>query len=201
MNSDIYEQILSKLADSNLIEYFNETAKLPSPDRSTLTKLIKTPVKIFIKDNNLCYENEDGEAICCPEIDTNVSDAGYWLSDKIPSPCFDILQGGNLRKAEEAEAFYICCIITAILKDDSFTSEIEKVISNYDFVKMDSVEANYNFVNLLIDWQDLQSVIINVIVSASKYSISDMKKDSEQFLRAGLLQEEKDALRDLALNN
>ena len=61
-------------------------------------------------------------------------------------------------------------------------------------------DTNKNFLNLLVKWQNLQSTIINIIVSAAKYSISDQKKDSEQYLKEGLLQEEKDALRDLALS-
>ena len=37
-----------------------------------------------------------------------------WLSDKIPPPSFDVDQGGNLRKAVEAEALYCCLLITSI---------------------------------------------------------------------------------------
>lgn len=200
MDQNVYEILLDRFRDSNLIEYFDVSAVTTPLDTETAIKLAKAPVEIFIDNNKLCYKNDSGDIVECPNIDTNVSDAGYWLSDKIPFPNFDIQQGGNIRKAEEAESCYICCIIAAILKDDSFTKELEDAIKGYDFTKMSSLKDNGSFSLLLREWLDLQSIVINVIVSAAKYSISDQKKDFAQFLKTGLEDQELDALRDLALD-
>lgn len=54
-----------------------------------------------------------------------------------------------------------------------------------------------SFRSILSDWQDLQSEIINIIVSACKYKISDFKKDVEKFLRDGILESEAVELRAL----
>lgn len=197
---DVYDILLSRLKGTNLIEYFDVQSTTTPVDIATATKLAKYPVQIFIEDGVLCYKNENEETVECPNFDTNVSDAGYWLSDKIPDPTFDVLQGGNLRKAEEAESCYICCIIAAILKDEVFTSELEVLFKSYDFERMIGNDDTQAFSNLLREWMDLQSIIINVIVSASKYSISNRKKDYEQFLQSGLEDQELDALRDLALD-
>ena len=64
--------------------------------------IIITPVIII---------NESGEIIKCPFIDTDVSNAGHWLSDNIPAPMFNILQLDKMRKATEAEAYYMSIII------------------------------------------------------------------------------------------
>jgi hypothetical protein len=53
------------------------------------------------------------------------------------------------------------------------------------------------FRELLNSWQDLQSVVINIIVSATKFKISFFKKDIEKFLRDGISEEEVAELRDL----
>lgn len=45
---------------------------------------------------------------------------------------------------------------------------------------MDCMPGYVNFKNLLNGWLDLQSVTINVTVSAAKYKISDLKKNKIQ---------------------
>lgn len=200
MSIDIYFKLLDDLKSrSDLIKYFDVTQTLPPVDSQQVIKLAENPTKIFIHNNNLCYKDENGDIICCPYIETNVSDAGYWLSDKIPPPSFDILQSGNLRKADESESCYICCVIASVLNDDVFLTEIKDLISTYNFNEMGDVTKGKSFNLLLVEWLDLQSVIISIIVSACKYAISSQKKDSEQFLRNGLEKAELDALRDLAL--
>lgn len=53
------------------------------------------------------------------------------------------------------------------------------------------------FRDLLISWQDLQSVIINILISACKFRISDVKKDIEKFLRDGITDLEAAELREM----
>jgi hypothetical protein len=199
MKKDIYEIMLEKLKDSNLIEYFDVASVSTQVDMQTLIKLAKHPVEIIIKDGNLCYTDDDGGASICPGFDTNVSEAGYWLSDRIPPLDFDVLQGGNFRKAKEAESCYICCVIASVLRDEAFSFELNNIIKVYDFEKMAGVNDEESFYNLLTDWSNLQSIIINVLISAAKYSISNRKKGYEQFLMNGLEEQEQVALRDISL--
>jgi hypothetical protein len=58
MQKDSIDDILLSLKDSNLIEYFSETAQLPDPDQESLIKLAQFPVVIFISDNRICYKKE-----------------------------------------------------------------------------------------------------------------------------------------------
>merc|ERR1712232_128340 len=111
----------------------------------------------------------------CPHIDSDVSDSGEWLSDHIPPPNFDIAQSGNVRKALEAESYFICSVICVVLKDEVFTSELNEVINLYDFDAMMPRNGGNTFNSLLSSWQGLQSIVINVIISAAKFSISHKK--------------------------
>ena len=95
--------------------------------------------------------------------------------------------GGNVRKWIEGEVFYICVILSGIIKDDSSNNEFDEVTKQYDFSKKSSiVESGMNYITLLESWQDLQSYKINVIVSACKFSIADQKKDAYIFLKDGI---------------
>lgn len=200
MEDNIISKMLKRLEDeTDLIKYFSTGADMPAIDNTVLNILAKEFHRLEVVDNSLCFINSEGETERCPHVDTNVSDAGYWLSDKIPMPWFDITQSGNLQRAEEAESIYICINICSIFKDDSFKDEFNEVIKAYDFNKMSPVGNSISFTELLTSWQELQSVIINVIVSACKYSISSQKKEEETFLRDGLPNSARDALRDLAL--
>ena len=141
---------------------------------------------------------KNGDRIVCPYVDANVSDSGKWLSNQIPSPNFDIAQAGNVRKAEEAEALFSCVIVSKILRHKLFEDELEGgVIVGYDFKNMSPQKGHASFIELLQSWQEIQSIVLNVIISACRYKISSQKKDIEIFLRDGLEKKEKDGLRDL----
>jgi hypothetical protein len=173
MDSQLYDSILNKFKGTDLIKYFSDNARKAPPDNSELIKLSKNVKKIFVSNNTICYVNDDGDEVKCPFVDSDVSGSGEWLSDHIPSPDFDVAQNGNVRKSDEAESYFICAIICVIIKDDAFTSELKSAIAEYDFEMMAPSTGVVSFVSLLSDWQDLQSTIINVIISAAKFSISN----------------------------
>lgn len=200
MNSQLYDSILKKLKDSDLIKYFSSNASKSPPNDSELIKLSENVKKIFLNNNIICYLDENGDEIQCPNVDSDVSGSGEWLSDQIPAPDFDVAQGGNVRKSAEAESYFICAIICAILRDDTFTSELKLVTTLYDFDMMVPAEDSQSFVDLLANWQGLQSTVVSVIISAAKYSISNQKKSTELFLKDGLKDTVEVELRDLGIN-
>jgi len=128
---------------------------------------------------SLYFFDGNGDKQYCPEMKTSISDRGEWLSDKLSSIGLNISQSGNVRKADEAEAMYIAIQVAYIIKEESFRSELEKVAKEYDFdnIKTRS-DSNLGFRGLLKNWQSVQSVIINIIVSAAKFKISSEKKDN-----------------------
>lgn len=191
-------EIISKLKDSGLIKRFSFSEVKQNPDIKIINQLFLYPIKIDADDQGIFYFDEGGDKIYCPSMAFSITDSGEWLSDKIPPVPFDIEQSGNVRKAEEAESIFCLVVISIILKEPEFRDEILKIARSYDFVNMKNVnEDGSTFRALLNDWQDLQSTVINIIISACKFKISFYKKDIEKFLRDGMSREEVAELRDL----
>ena len=155
-------------------------------DVETLMNLVSKSCMIKVVDNGLEFTDDSGDTITCPNFSANIADDDAWLSSKIPDLGFDVEQCGNLRKAEEAESIYLCIVIVLILKDELFKNELEDVINNYDYISMSGLKGAKNFKGLLTEWQDLQSTLISVCVSAGKFKISSVKKDTEKFLHDGI---------------
>jgi len=193
----INSEIISNLKSSGIIERIIDIDFNEGPNNSLIKKMFNTPSEIFLDEDGLHFY-EDGDKIYFPEIKVTISEKGEWLSDKIPNVEFDIDQSGNVRKAEEAEALFCAIVISNVLQDDTFKSELEQVSNQYDFRQMCSRSVtNQNFVNLLSEWQSLQSTVINILISACRYKLSDYKKDAEKYLKDGLLASEVAGLRDL----
>jgi hypothetical protein len=148
------EKIILSLNDDGLFDYFNEKQKSEAVTQEELIRLSSKALKLFIKDDVLCYQNEEVDFVRMPDHDLGVSYCGKWLSDLIDGPTFDIDQGGNMRKAVEAESMYISATICSILRDDYFLKEIEEVINSYNFMIFSSNKENgVSFKQLLEDWQ------------------------------------------------
>lgn len=186
ITSDFEKRLLDALKESKVVEHVLMKSVLDEMNSEILKKLLAEAMPITIKDSELVFTTKEDEEIRCPNFSASISNDGKWLSDKIPNVSFDIEQGGNLRKAEEAESAYCCCIVNMVLDDEIFREELDKVIKEYNYDQMDGIVAGKNFKNLLISWQDLQSVMINVCISAAKYKIANVKKDTEKFLRDGI---------------
>lgn len=191
------ERIIKSLSDSGLIDNFSFDEIGKSPDLSIIINLFENPSVIFFDELGLFYYDELNDKVYCPNVLTSISDQGDWLSDKLPSIGFDIDQNGNVRKASEAEALYCCLQVAHIIKDEVFKIELEDVAKAYNFVDMKSLNDTLSFRELLNSWQNLQSVIINIIISASKFRISNEKKSSEKYLKDGIKESEVAELRDL----
>lgn len=191
------ERLLEKLISSNYVEHVMMEDVLDPISKAILIEAISKPFKIEIEDEGLIFLNEAEERITCPNFGSSISADGQWLSEKLPFIPFDIEQAGNLRKAEEAESAYFCAMIVIVLKDSIFKDEFLDVVNNYDYQGMKPLGKSSSFKQLLTEWQDLQSKIISVVISASKFKISSLKKDTEKFLRDGIPADLVIGLRDL----
>lgn len=196
--SNLENDILIKLKESGLIDRFLSTDFEETPNLILINKLFTEPVEIFHDEGGIFYYDENGDKLYCPIMKTSVSEQGEWISDKIPSVNFDIEQGGNVRKADEAEALFCCIVVSQILKEDIFKNEVLEIAKTYDFENMINMnDESITFRSLLNDWQNLQSVIINILISACRYKIFDFKKDVEKYLKDGVPEKEIAELRDL----
>lgn len=161
---------LKKLIDSKLVKHVNLSDVMSNIDSRVLNDLISRPLALqqLMQDHQVWYSLKIIAMklnVLILELVFQLMVSGQQLSSKIPSVTFDVEQGGNLRKTEEAECAYYCCIVYLVLKDQDFKTELEEVIKNYDFVKMTSLSGKKNFKDLLAEWQDLQSIVINVSIS------------------------------------
>lgn len=179
------ERMIKALRDSNLIEHFMMDSILDECDEAAIRNLLKKPHTISCDRSGIYFMDGD-DRVECPNFAINISANGEWLSSKLPDVPFDVEQSGNIRKSIESESAYCCCIVALVLNDPSFFDELDEVIKGYDFHVMNSKGDAKNFKDLLTTWQDLQSNIIGVCISAAKYKISSLKKDIEKFLRSGI---------------
>lgn len=192
------DRMIKSLRDSGLIEKFSLQEYYKTADLGHIIEIFTKPSKIYFDEDGLYYFDENQEKVYCPQMKTSVSDRGVWLSQKLPEVGFDIDQNGNVRKADESEALYCCIQVAHILQEQEFKDELIEVAKEYDFKEMkNNLEKSTTFRELLNDWQSLQSVTLNVIVSAAKFKISDNKKDSEKFLKDGIPETAAGELRDL----
>lgn len=197
-NDSIETKMNKLLAESKIVKHIMMNDVLDDLDSASLLKLLSSPYKIFVTDSGLYYEDENNSVIACPNFGVDISENGKWLSEIIPACPFDIEQGGNIRKSEEAESAYCCAIVCIVLKDEDFSNELKELCLDYNFSEFDSRGSNGSFKSLLDSWLDLQSISINISVSAAKYRISNLKKDTEMFLRDGIPLDEVIGLRELA---
>lgn len=199
--SEFENEIVKGLKDSKLFDRFPDTPISQTPNLSIIIKAFEEPSEIHFDDLGLYFFNEEEEKIYCPEMYTSISEKGEWLSDKVPFISFDIDQNGNVRKAEEAESLFCSIVVANSLRDEYFRNELKDCAKQYDFSCMKPLlDDGTTFKSLLGEWQTLQSSIINILISAAKYRISDVKKDIEKFLRAGISNIQAAELRELERN-
>ena len=172
MDKGIVNELIIKLGRSNIIEYFFNSADKPHVDMSIMERLYEHVEKISVVNNCLCYKDSKNKVEQYPHINVNVSDAGFLFSSNITAPGFYIMQLGNIRKSEEAKSMYICAVISVIMKDHSFSYDLNHSMKSFISKKMISNKGVVPFSELIKTWQSFQSMIVNVIVSGYKYRIS-----------------------------
>jgi hypothetical protein len=185
MDQNIKKQ-LKALSDSGIIL----DDMLPSEDVTQINsvdiiRIVESSYNLVYdeEDEQLMYIDENDEKHISPDLSVGITESSEWLSEKLPIPTLDIDQGGNVRKSEEVKALYaIICIAVVI---PSFKEEIIAAINSYDFVayefKDDSLDYG-SFIAYLKTFQDLNSVRINSVISASGIRISKIAEKKRRIL-------------------
>lgn len=198
--SKIEKLIIEKLQSSGLIERFSLNEFSVTPNINILIELMNKPQVIYSDECGIFYNDENGEKVYCPEFRVSIEEKGEWISDHLPSPGFDIYQNGNVRKAKEAEALYCTIIIANTMKGDLFKEELSGVFASYDFENMlPHDDSGKTFQEVLNSWVSYNSIIVNILISASKYRMSDTKKDIMRYLKDGISESLSIELRDLEI--
>jgi len=170
-----FEREMKKALDkSSHVKYLIPKQVFDDVSKETVLNLTNGLSKIEPFGDGIKAVDDNGDILICQDYGVSITHDGKWLSSKIQSPSFDIDMSGNVRKSIEAEAFYICVIISGILKDECFSDELDNVTSQYDFDNMSSITKDgRNYISLLDASQGLQSYKANVIC---KFSIVNQKR-------------------------
>lgn len=198
--TNIEKHMYEVIKKSNHVEHVMMGDALDDITKGKILDLLIKPKGFIITDRGLVFINEDGDEEECVNYGTNITADGKWLSEKIDSVSFDIEQDGNLRKAQEAQSAYCLCTIYCVMNDSKIKEEIELIASNYNYSTMSPHDGFSSFTQLLAVYQDLQSTAINICISASKYNISNIKKDSEKFLKESIPENRISGLKELDLS-
>lgn len=195
--TNIEKRMLEVIKQSKHIDHVMMGDVLDDVTKDKIFDLLSNPKPFKISDRGLVFINADGDEEECVNYGTNITADGRWLSGKIDIVPFDIEQDGNLRKSGEAQAIYCLCVIYCVLNDDTIKDEIKNAVLEYDFSKMAPLDGKPSFVEILENYQNLQSTAINICISAAKYNISNIKKDSEKFLKENIPEDRISGLREL----
>lgn len=189
---EIFDKIEQALINSKILKEFDARVySYGDVNYESITLLLSTPCELYIDEelNRLYTYDGNNDKIYCPEPEESVLYSAEWLEEKLPTPTFSFDQGGNIRKAEEAEAIYQV-IVTSRIFDNMLEEDIDKILkSGYDFDTLIG-KPQLTFLDLLRKIQDLQSVYINAVLSACQIKISNLKKRLENFFVDMLTQEE-----------
>lgn len=204
-NENEFEKaMINALKDSKVIKHVNLQDVVGKFDSNVISKMLEQSSPLVFKDDTIIFEYNEEKEIC-PNYGVNVQLDSEWLSDKLDDVPYDVDQGGNVRKADEAEAALCCINISKVLGDDTIKEDIRTLSNHYDYttcsIKSTAIDLEfYNYCSLLESLRSLQSRQINVIIAATKISINNIKKDTSKFLRDGIPRDLAIDLRSLETN-
>lgn len=198
----IFEKIKETLDDVDIISS-NFDKDFSMMNSKIVDEIINKPCDLFIdEETDRVYYLKGEEKIFCEEgSNDGVEGQAIWLSTKLPSINFDILQEGNIRKRLECEAIYILSVLNAIFLKQ-FDDEIKDVYQNgnYDFDNMSPFkEGNYSFRDLLNDIKQYNSISINSVISSAQYKLSDFKDKKNGVIFSLMTEEERFACQSIDL--
>lgn len=174
--------------NDKLFVYLNTKKDSKACNLKSVNEFLKYSYSLSIVENYLQYTDNAGE-VHVLYTTKGITKGGEWLSSKLPSPPFDVFQGDNLRKSQEAQNVFIASNIKSILNDELYTEEFNEVLNDYDFTSMRNING-LSFTGLVLEWSKENSILLNIIISASKYVLVEHKKDEQSFIGSLLPREE-----------
>jgi len=132
---DIILSSLKAANDDGLFLHFNSKDEGTVCDATSVKDFLDHSYDLVIVNNYLQYTDDAGDTHVL-ETTKGITEGGTWLSSKLPTPPFDVFQGDNLRKSEEAKSLFIAMNIKSILKDENYTKEFDEVCDDYDYITM-----------------------------------------------------------------
>lgn len=195
MNKNIKDDLLQQLVSSNIIS----DDLLPSDDdkilnKDDLYKILTSAYELGYDEeqNVLYYIDEKGEKVIAPDLSEGMSTGSEWLCDVLPSPSFDIDQGGSVRRSVEIRSIYTLVCISLVFNE--LKDEVKQFIESYDFVEMQVSDAsNFEFnsaAEMLKSYTDLNSLQINCVVSAASINLTQSQEKKDSLWRENLTREE-----------
>lgn len=151
--------------EEGLLSHFKDNADCVEMNGKNVKSFLDEPLPLSIIEKKLCYKDSNGN-LHALDTSEGVTKGSIWLSSKLVPPSFDIFQNGNIRKALEAQ----------------------NLLKGYDFKTCTNPINGSTFVELVADWLQDNSIIINIIISSSKYIIVREKKDDQDVI-IGMLPE------------
>jgi hypothetical protein len=177
------QKALAFLVESNIVPKDLITNASAQLDDEILIECMQKGSEFYYDsfEDELYYVVDNETKIKAPDLSEGMSTSANWLVDHLPDLIFDIDQGGNVRKGDEAEACYKLLCLGYVLGD--YKEEIIDHFKNYDYDKMVMKDGKiYNSFNQVLQfYQNLNSQRINCIISAASLKMSMFKEKSESY--------------------
>jgi hypothetical protein len=188
---DDKDRLLQNLVDSKIIhsELLPDDASDPI-DADSLYKMLVGGFDLFYdqETERLYYIDSDGDRVNCPDMAAGMSNSASWVSDHLPLPNMDLDQGGSVRKGSEVRALYTIVCIGGVFVD--LKDEIVEFINSYNFLEFIGKavvgEEDQSAVSYLKTFTDLNSIVINCVVSAASIKLTQIQEKKSAFWRSNL---------------
>lgn len=193
--SDLDEKIKDIIMSLSKAKVFKHLVKFKGKLNNVDEKLLKDIVtrcgELRFNDTYEILEyNLDGVWREVPDIETGIKDMPVDITNFIPEPPYDVDAEGDADTILEIRNFYICAVISTILKDEFNVKFSEKFELIRKSKKLFSTDDENSFTKLLESFQRLNSATITILVSACLIKISE-KRESGDFIKIkGLSTEE-----------
>lgn len=177
------QKALSFLVDAKIVPSDLITNSNTQLEDKILIECIRKGCDLYYDsdEDELYYVHSDGSKFKAPDLSEGMSTNSNWLVEHLPDVIFDIDQGGNVRKGDEAESCYKLLCLGCVLTD--FKDEIIDKFKKYDYDRMafKDGDAFNSFNQFLQFYQNLNSQRINSVISAASLKLSTFKEKSESY--------------------
>lgn len=192
-------EFLERLKDLDLIKVsklIDDEYSYESLSQEIIIKLMVKPQLLSVEDDELIVFI-DGEKHKIT-INTDIIKGRNKLSLVLPDIDFDIDQDGNVARQVEVESIYKVSIVSAIF-NDLYKSEIDEILSDYDYGKMCTSDENYPFSRLRKEVEEEASYIMKMLLAACTIKLSNFASKNTSKILSLLTQEERSELENLTI--